>query len=299
MAASASPLVMLPFGPEAGMALGSRLFSATTRWTAGDRALSPPETWAEPVLAGAAAGAGAGAAAGAAVEPAAPEAAMLPIFWPGVTVSPSSAAMVRTPSAGAETSTATLSVSISTSSSSFFTASPDDLSHLPMEPSATLSPMVGTLISTAEAAAGAAAGAASALGGALAVEGASEAPSLTTPRTVPGTTVSPSAALMSPRVPSAGETTSSETLSVSSSTSSSSFLTGSPTFLVHLAMVASVTDSPRAGVRMSAMSGPACLGQSVGEKAYQAKASVVKASSSFRWRLIRPAAVEAEPGRPT
>ena len=84
-------------------------------------------------------------------------------------------------------------------------------------------------------------------------------PSDTTPSTAPGVTVSPSANLISPSTPSAGATTSRETLSVSSSTSISSFFTGSPAFLVHLAIVASVTDSPRAGVRMSAMSGPARL----------------------------------------
>src|SRR3989344_1957448 len=305
MAAMASALVILPLGPVAAMAFGSRLFSATTRWTAGDRvSFLPPEPWAEPVWAGAAAGAGA-AAAGA--EAAAPEPETEPIFWPGVTVAPSSAAMVRTPSAGADTSTATLSVSISTSSSSFLTASPLFFSHLPIEPSATLSPITGTVMSMPDAAAagGALAPALAALagagGGAPARAGPAAAaapPSVTEPRTVPGTTVSPSAALMAPRTPSAGATTSSETLSVSSSTSSSSFLTASPTFLVHFAMVASVTDSPRAGVRMSAMSGPAVSLGVFGE-VYQAKASLVKVSSSFRWRLIRPAAVEAEPGRPT
>ena len=56
IAAMASPLVILPLGPVAEIALGSRLFSATTRWTAGDRVSF--DTWAEPVLAGAAAGAG-------------------------------------------------------------------------------------------------------------------------------------------------------------------------------------------------------------------------------------------------
>ena len=175
--------------------------------------------------------------------------------------------------------------------------------------------MVGVMIGTeppAAAAAGAGAAgsafgasvfAASALGAsafgasAFAAAGAADAPSLTTPRTAPGVTVSPSGALISDSTPSAGDTTSSETLSVSSSTRTSSFFTGSPAFFVHLPMVASVTDSPRAGVRMSAMVGSRSRsGQDI---AYQAKASVRKASSSFRCRLIRPAAVEAEAGRPT
>src|SRR5580700_10533761 len=76
-------------------------------------------------------------------------------------------------------------------------------------------------------------------------------PALTRPSSAPGSTVSPSPAAMSVSTPSSGATTSSETLSVSSSTSTSSFLTGSPAFLVQRATVASVTDSPSAGVMMS------------------------------------------------
>ena len=49
----------------------------------------------------------------------------------------------------------------------------------------------------------------------------------------------------------AGAGTSIVTLSVSSSTSGSSTATVSPAFLNHLPMVASVTDSPRVGTRMS------------------------------------------------
>src|SRR5690606_27255954 len=161
--------------------------------------------------------------------------------------------MVKTPAAGAETSTATLSVSISTSSSSLATVSPDFFSQVPIEPSATLSPIVGTAMSmpAPPEAAGAAAGAAAAAG--AGAEAAAAPPSVTAPSTVPGTTVSPSSALIADSTPSAGATTSSETLSVSSSTRTSSFLTASPTFLVHLAMEASATDSPRAGVRISAI----------------------------------------------
>src|SRR4051794_27555792 len=100
MAATASALVMLPLGPVADREAASRLFSATTRWTAGDRCGAPDETWAEPLLAD--------AATGADVAAAAPEAEIAPICWPGVTVAPLSARMVRTPATGADTSTATL-----------------------------------------------------------------------------------------------------------------------------------------------------------------------------------------------
>src|SRR5687767_8078299 len=51
MAATASALVMLPLGPVAASVFGSRLFSVTTRWTAGDRWGSSDLIWAEPALA--------------------------------------------------------------------------------------------------------------------------------------------------------------------------------------------------------------------------------------------------------
>ena len=54
-----------------------------------------------------------------------------------------------------------------------------------------------------------------------------------------------------PSTPAAGAGTSMVTLSVSSSTSGSSTATGSPGFLNHLPMVASVTDSPSVGTRIS------------------------------------------------
>src|SRR5262249_8477124 len=64
----------------------------------------------------------------------------------------------------------------------------------------------------------------------------------------------------------AGAGTSIVTLSVSSSTSGSSTATASPAFLNHLPMVASVTDSPSVGTRMSVMAfvslGPSCPGLS-------------------------------------
>src|SRR4051812_5099802 len=67
------------------------------------------------------------------------------------------------------------------------------------------------------------------------------APSLMLPSNAPTATVSPSLAATSPSVPAAGAGTSIVTLSVSSSTSGSSTATGSPGFLNHLPMVASVT----------------------------------------------------------
>ena len=82
---------------------------------------------------------------------------------------------------------------------------------------------------------------------------AAPAPSLIWPSSAPTATVSPSLAAMSPSTPAAGAGTSIVTLSVSSSTSGSSTATASPGFLNHLPMVASVTDSPSVGTRISAM----------------------------------------------
>src|SRR5438445_9946739 len=108
------------------------------------------------------------------------------------------------------------------------------------------------------AAAGAAAAADGGGGGAAALAGAAAglaaapaAPSLICPSKAPTATVSPSLATMSPRVPADGAGTSMVTLSVSSSTSGSSTATGSPAFLNQRPMVASVTDSPSVGTRIS------------------------------------------------
>src|SRR5712692_1250920 len=68
----------------------------------------------------------------------------------------------------------------------------------------------------------------------------------------PTPTLPPSGTAISVIVPEAVALTSSVTLSVSSSTSGSSTATLSPIFLSHLATVASVTDSPKAGTRISA-----------------------------------------------
>ncbi len=84
-------------------------------------------------------------------------------------------------------------------------------------------------------------------------DGTAPAPSLISPSSAPTATVSPSFAATAASVPAAGAGTSIVTLSVSSSTSGSSTATGSPGFLNHLPMVASVTDSPSVGTRISAM----------------------------------------------
>ena len=85
---------------------------------------------------------------------------------------------------------------------------------------------------------------------------AAPAPSLIWPSTAPTATVSPSLAAISLSTPAAGAGTSIVTLSVSSSTSGSSTATASPGCLNHLPMVASVTDSPSVGTRISVMASP-------------------------------------------
>src|SRR6187551_3239986 len=101
-------------------------------------------------------------------------------------------------------------------------------------------------------AAGAAAGAA-ALAGAAAGLAPPAAPSLICPSSAPTATVSPSLAAISPSTPADGAGTSMVTLSVSSSTNGSSTATASPAFLNQRPMVASVTDSPSVGTRISVM----------------------------------------------
>src|SRR5262245_7802429 len=90
--------------------------------------------------------------------------------------------------------------------------------------------------------------------GAPAGFGCTPAPSLIWPSNAPTATVSPFFTTTSDKTPAAGAGTSSVTLSVSSSTSGSSTATASPGCLNHFPTVASVTDSPRVGTRMSAMS---------------------------------------------
>ena len=74
---------------------------------------------------------------------------------------------------------------------------------------------------------------------------------LIAPRIAPTPTVPPASTAIASITPADGAGTSSVTLSVSSSTSGSSALTASPTFLNHWPTVASVTDSPRVGTRIS------------------------------------------------
>src|SRR6516225_5516921 len=90
-------------------------------------------------------------------------------------------------------------------------------------------------------------------GAAAGLAAAPAAPSLICPSSAPTATVSPSFATISPSVPAEGAGTSIVTLSVSSSTRGSSTATGSPAFLNQRPMVASVTDSPSVGTRISVM----------------------------------------------
>src|SRR6201996_8375774 len=112
----------------------------------------------------------------------------------------------------------------------------------------------GVFGGAATGAGAAAAGAAAALAGAAAAGlAAAAAPSLICPSSAPTATVSPSLAVISPSVPAEGAGTSIVTLSVSSSTKGSSTATASPAFLNQRPMVASVTDSPSVGTRISVM----------------------------------------------
>ena len=126
--------------------------------------------------------------------------------------------------------------------------------------------------------------------------GLSPAPSPIVPRSAPRPTVSPSFADISESVPAAGAGTSTVTLSVSSSTSGSSAAMASPTFLNHLPMVASVTDSPRVGTRISvAMVFIRCFSIRFD---HSPSASSRSDSSCARCFDIRPVAGEAAAGRP-
>ncbi len=92
----------------------------------------------------------------------------------------------------------------------------------------------------------------SSLGSSLAgLEAAPPAPAARCPSNAPTSTSSPSATIISSSRPDSAAFTSRVTLSVSSSRSGSSFSTASPTLLNHCPTVASVTDSPSAGTRIS------------------------------------------------
>ena len=207
------------------------------------------------------------------------------------TVLPSAAIIFfKTPALGDGTSTLTLSVSSSQRISSLFTLSPGALNQLATVASVTLSPKVGTATSISDESAAAFDGALGA--GLLAVSEASLRPAplaiLASKASTP--TVVPSAATISLRTPAAGLGTSTVTLSVSNSHSISSKATTSPGFLNQVATVASVTDSPKVGTRISVVIGyfP----------------SIVSASSisAACWNLCcaaKPVAGEALAERPT
>src|SRR5436853_5919794 len=110
---------------------------------------------------------------------------------------------------------------------------------------------LGAAAAGAGAAEGGGGGAAALAGAAGGFAAAPAAPSLICPSNAPTATVSPSLATMSPSVPAEGAGTSIVTLSVSSSTRGSSTATASPAFLNQRPMVASVTDSPSVGTRIS------------------------------------------------
>ena len=80
---------------------------------------------------------------------------------------------------------------------------------------------------------------------------AGAAPSSTNANSASTPTVSPSFATISANTPFTGDGTSNVTLSVSSSTIASSAPTASPADFIHLATVASTTDSPRTGTLIS------------------------------------------------
>src|SRR5882724_1177338 len=111
----------------------------------------------------------------------------------------------------------------------------------------------GALATGAGAAVGGGGGAAALAGAAAGLAAAPAAPSLICPSSAPTATVSPSLAAISLSVPADGAGTSMVTLSVSSSTNGSSTATASPAFLNQRPMVASVTDSPSVGTRISVM----------------------------------------------
>ena len=158
----------------------------------------------------------------------------------------------KTPAAGAPTSRAALSVSRLTIGSSTPTLSPTFFSHSPISASETDSPDAGTRTSISSppplaTGAGAVFSAAPLDAG----FGTAAPPSFTDPSSAPTSTVSPSCAEIDASTPALGAGTSTETLSVSSSTNGSSATTASPSFFIHFAIVASVTDSPSAGTRIS------------------------------------------------
>ena len=155
------------------------------------------------------------------------------------------------PETGDMTSCAALSVSSSTIASSTETLSPTFLYHSPTPASVTDSPALGTGTSTILPLAAAGLGASASRSEGVGLTGEAAPPSAMMPSSAPTSTVSPSLTEISPKVPAAGAGTSTETLSVSNSTIGSSMATASPGFFNHWPTVASLTDSPRVGTRIS------------------------------------------------
>ncbi len=123
------------------MAVASRLFSATTRRTAGLKSAGSVATF--PVVEGTGALAGSRLAAGG-VEGSVPAASMIATFSPTVTVSPSCLSRRRMPADLAGISTFALSVSSSQIGSSRPTRSPSFLCHFTRTAWVTDSPSAGT-----------------------------------------------------------------------------------------------------------------------------------------------------------
>ncbi len=97
------------------------------------------------------------------------------------------------------------------------------------------------------------AGAGGAFAADFGADAAGPSPSSMRPMTVPTSTSVPSSTSTSASVPAVGAGISRLTLSVSSSTSGSSAATWSPAFLSQRAIVASVTNSPSVGMRISTL----------------------------------------------
>ncbi len=203
-----------------------------------------------------------------AAAPAAP-ASILAITAPTPMVSPSATSkLLMTPATGDGTSTLTLSVSSSTIASSAATLSPTFFMNWPTVASVTNSPSAGTVTSCVpppglcRCVGLGRVGLRLGLGLCLwrrrpscVLPLAAPAPSPIWPSSAPTSTVSPALAVISIILPAAGAGTSTDTLSVSSSSSGSSAETLSPSLLYHCATVASVTDSPRVGTRISVLMG--------------------------------------------
>ncbi len=159
-------------------------------------------------------------------------------------------------------------------------------------PSGALAADLGLASSTSLAVAALRSGFVAAAGAAFAGAGLAPAPFASiVASTAPTLTTAPFLTLISERTPAAGAGTSSVTLSVSSSTSGSSAATVSPTFLNHEPTVASVTDSPRVGTRISVAMDDSLF-------RYSAKASSRKACSWATCFAMRPVAVAAAAARP-